>query len=809
MEIIYEDESLWAGQLGNLFVVLSFVAAALACFSFIKASSSEEKSWLKLGRQAFIVHSISVFGMIAVLFTMLVNQMYEYHYVWQHSNSEMPLRFIFSCFWEGQEGSFLLWTFWHVVLSFFLLGRIGRWEAPVLATISSVQVFLSSMLLGVYIFEYKLGSNPFSILLREHPDFAGLPLFRNPNYLENLDGRGLNPLLQNYWMTIHPPTLFLGFASTLIPFAFAIAGLVRKEFTDWMKPALPWAFFGVMVLGTGLLMGGAWAYEALSFGGFWAWDPVENASLVPWLTFVGAAHLMLIHKNKGSSLFGALFLTLISFLLILYSTFLTRSGILGDTSVHAFTDLGMSGQLLIYLLFYVGLSAWLLAVNYKKLPKTKTEESLWSREFWMFIGALTLLIAAFQISFTTSLPVINKVFGTKLASPVDPIDHYNSWQVPFAIVVGLVIGFGQFLRYKKTDAKKLFKDIFYALAGSLVSTFLIGMGLEMTNPFYVALLFASLFAVAGNLNYFIKVLKGKVKFAGASIAHMGFGLILLGALISTAKSTKISVNTSGIDITALGETMDNRENILLMKGDTLPMGNYHITYNGKLKEGKDVKFQVDFLKKTEDNKYSEAFSLQPFVQLNPRMGNVPEPDTKHFLTHDIYTHVTYAILEQKEENLKYEEKEDRQVKPGDTLFFENSIAYFDSITRIDDPSKIEGLENSDLAVQASFTVFDFNTKSYQLNTILALRDSSFTVTIPGKLEAAGLMLAFAKLNPDDGIVSLKVSERAQKKRDFIVMQAIVFPYINLLWMGCILLIIGTFIALYTRIKNTNWKKLNE
>ncbi len=807
MDIVYEGEHLLPGSLGNIFVILSFISAGLACFAYIKASRTSEEHWLKLGRQSFLVHGVSVIGMIATLFYMLINQMYEYHYVWQHSNSEMPLRYIFSCFWEGQEGSFLLWTFWHVILSIFLIKRIGRWEAPVMATVSSVQIFLSSMLLGVYILDYKLGSNPFAVLLREHPDFAALPIFRNPDYLTVLDGRGLNPLLQNYWMTIHPPTLFLGFASTLVPFAFAVAGLVKKEYTAWMRPALPWAFFGVMVLGTGILMGGAWAYEALSFGGFWAWDPVENASLVPWLTFVGAAHLMMIHKNKGSSLFGALFLTLITFLLILYSTFLTRSGILGDSSVHAFTDLGMSGQLLIYLLFYVLLSAYLLIRHHKQLPRNKQEESLWSREFWMFIGALTLLIAAFQISFTTSLPVINKIFGTKLASPTDPIEHYNSWQVPFAVVIGLIIGFGQFLRYKKTDAKKLFKQIFGALLGSLILTFIIGMAIEMKNPFYIALLFASIFAVAGNLNYFITVLKGKIKFAGASVAHIGFGLILLGALISTAKSTKISVNTSGIDISSLGETMDNRENILLMKGDTLPMGNYHITYSGKLEEGNNVKFQVVFLKENSSG-FESAFSLYPFVQLNPRMGNVPEPDTKHFLSHDIYTHVTYAILKQKPHNEQFKEREDREVQLGDTLFFENSIAYFDSLYRLEQPEIIEGLKENDLAVNARFRVFDFNTKEHQLNTILVLRDSTYTITVPGTLEETGLMLGFAKLDPETGTVTLKVSEKPKKKRDFIVMQAIVFPYINLLWLGCVLLIIGTFIALFTRIRSTNWKKLN-
>lgn len=232
-----------------------------------------------------------------------------------------------------------------------------------------VQVFLGSMLLGVYIFGYKLGSNPFT-LLRDNDQFANLPFIKMPDYLSRIaDGRGLNPLLQNYWMVIHPPTLFLGFASTVVPFAFALGGLMRKNITEWIKPALPYAFFSIMTLGAGILMGAAWAYEALSFGGFWAWDPVENASLVPWLVMVGAGHVMLVFNKRGRALLSTYILCILSFLLVLYSTFLTRSGILGETSVHAFTDLGMSGQLIFYMLFFVVLAIVMLAINWKKILK--------------------------------------------------------------------------------------------------------------------------------------------------------------------------------------------------------------------------------------------------------------------------------------------------------------------------------------------------------------------------------------------------------------------------------------------------------
>ena len=348
------------GDLGHLFVILSFISALFAAFSYFIAAKTDDlekkRAWTQNGRSIFFFHSFTVVGIVFCLFWIIYNHYFEYHYAWSHSSLHLPTHYMISCFWEGQEGSFLLWMFWHAVLGLVLLFTAKKWTGPVLGTIAAVQAFLSSMVLGVYIFGYKIGFSPF-ILIREMPENIGLPWTEISDYLTRfpsfMDGTGLNPLLQNYWMTIHPPTLFLGFASTIVPFAFAIGALLRKDYKGWIKPALPWAFFSVSILGTGILMGGAWAYEALSFGGFWAWDPVENSSLVPWLTMVACAHLILVQKNRGGVLPSALFLSIISFLLVLYSTFLTRSGVLGDSSVHAFVDLGLSGQLLIYLLFYL------------------------------------------------------------------------------------------------------------------------------------------------------------------------------------------------------------------------------------------------------------------------------------------------------------------------------------------------------------------------------------------------------------------------------------------------------------------------
>lgn len=804
MDIQYVGERLFPGQAGNVFVILAFVSALFSAIAYFNASKeiSSASSWKKLARLSFRIHSLAVLGIVATLFYMLRYHLFEYEYVWHHSNTEMRMRYILSCFWEGQEGSFLLWSFWHVVIGNILIRTAKDWEAPVMATVAAVQMFLASMLLGVYIFEYKIGSNPFTVLLREHPDFGNIPLFQNPNYLAKLDGRGLNPLLQNYWMTIHPPTLFLGFALTLVPFAYAIAGLWNKKFDEWQKPALPWTFVGIAILGTGILMGGAWAYEALSFGGFWAWDPVENSSLVPWLTLVGSAHVMLIHKHKGQSLFTAFFLTLITFILILYSTFLTRSGILGETSVHAFTDLGMSGQLLLYLFFFMGLAIVLLIVNRKHFQKTNEEEAVWSREFWMFLGALVLLISSFHIMFNTSMPVWNKLFNLKMAPPANAIGFYNSWQIPFAIIISLLIATGQFLKYKDTDIKTVVKKLIIPFIGSILLCAIVAIAMRLDQFFYVLLLWSSVFCVWANAHYWLIVLSGKIKNAGASIAHIGFGLILTGALISTSKKEFISVNNSGKDIETLDKQLTNSKNILLQVGDTLRMGDYFVTYKGKLKQGVNIYFEIEYYKKQPDGKLKYDFTLKPVVQTNPRMGNVAEPDTRHFLHKDIYTHVTYADLEtleeKKQEGNEYGTSKSFTIAVGDTISSSNSLIILEGFNTNVDKKKY-GISDSSLAVEAMLKLMDVDKKTYSARPIYVI-DHNRIEPIEAEVPELGVKINFWKITPETGKIDISLAERRTNKPDFIVMEAIIFPYINILWTGCIVMVIGTFIAILQRAK---------
>src|SRR5687767_12966823 len=234
---------------------------------------------------------------------------------------------------------------------------------------------------------------------------------------------------------------------------------MNKKYGDWTKQALPWALFAAAVLGIGIMMGAKWAYESLTFGGYWAWDPVENASLVPWLILIAAVHTLLIYKHSGHSLRSAHLFFILTFGFILYSTFLTRSGVLGEQSVHAFTDLGMNWQLLTFLLVFVFPALFLFFKRYKEIPAIQKEESASSREFWMFIGSLVFFLSALVIIGQTSLPAFNKIFGTQIAAPEDPEFAYNSIQVYVAVILALLTAVTQYMRYKDTPSSLFWKKI--------------------------------------------------------------------------------------------------------------------------------------------------------------------------------------------------------------------------------------------------------------------------------------------------------------------------------------------------------------
>jgi len=756
-------ENYLGGQIGELFASLAFAGAVIALISFFRADSldgKEKKSWEKLGIGGFSTHILGILGMIGTLFYLIYTHQYQYHYVWSHSSNELPIEYMISCFWEGQEGSFLLWCFWHAVLGGIVMFSGGTWRNMVMAVIASIELILSSMILGIYLspetvekifyvlaiipglyiayrlsqqrnsltlkgnyhiaalfvmvatvvltirdisgfygqwsfantfenfdnaafslfvlviigfgvytinyinraaksqkyplgdilagvtilaigvvammFEpgvWKIGSSPFITLKNALPDAEVFQT--DPNFIPT-NGSGLNPLLQNYWMVIHPPTLFLGFASTAIPFAFVMAGLIKGKYHEWIKAAMPWNTFSIMILGVGIIMGGYWAYETLNFGGYWNWDPVENSSFVPWLCGVASLHSMLIYQRKKSYLKLSMILIVSTFLLVLYSTFLTRSGILGDTSVHTFVDLGLSGQLLVLCFIYF---AWVLIafmLRWNKIPQKPDEGKVWSAEFMLFLGVLIFVFSGLEIMLSTSLPVINKILGTSLAPPANIQLFYYQWNVWFAIGFGIVSGMGQFLWWRIKQKASVANALYYPfltamLAGCAILIFRLFYEMEFAFDstfekivapvadsnflakavayirFYVIsfadelLLFSSLFAVMANGHVLIHLLRKNrkgLKVMGGTVVHIGFGLMLLGMLFSSGYDEVISKNLTPEQLATMPEA-ERVDNVLLAKNQPRQIRNYLVTYTG-VKHAQGPVKDIDILEKWED-----------------------------------------------------------------------------------------------------------------------------------------------------------------------------------------------------------------
>ena len=855
----YIGEHLLPGQIGHFLLVLSLVASLVATFAYFKATVIRQgvdvAYWKKLGRAAFIIEVVSVASIIAILYYINANHLFEYKYAWQHSSRSLEPKYLLASIWEGQEGSFLLWSIGHCVLGLVLIRTSKQWEAPVMTVVSFTQFLLATMVIGIYIFGEKLGSNPF-ILLRESGVLDNAPALHinfdlnepiREDYLSSIkDGNDLNPLLQNYWMVIHPPVLFLGFASTLIPFAYMIAGLWTKKFGEVLRPALPWALFSLATLGVGIMMGAAWAYESLTFGGYWAWDPVENASLVPWLILVAGIHTLIIYKNSGHSLRSTYLFLFLTFIFILYSTFLTRSGILGEASVHAFTDLGMNGQLYLLLYIFTWLPAFLvattanqrtitaasgivmLAASYflgipaiafltilaglgfvifqmqKQIPGVAKEESGNSREFWMFIGSLVFFLSAIVIISKTSLPVINKVFGLEMAAPEDEEMAYNQIQIFVAIIIGLLTAVTQYLKYKNTTVKAFWKKIWIpTVVSAVLATLILAFGnvnYDKHGPGYLGAIWLAIacavYAVVANAAYIWLGLKGSLKLSGGSISHVGFGLVLLGVLISSSKKEILSLNTSGIAIDFGSESNEKTgENLTLVKGMPMKMGKYDVTYIGDSAHPKKQQwyYSIHFKSRIDD----EEFTLRPnaFVNYKGNEGLMANPDSRHYWDHDVFTYI--SALPNPEKNKDTASFKSNPVKVGDSIYYSKGYMILERLaTR--DSMPFKGFQPGDKATVASIKVYSFNKTSYTSEPLL-INQRGNLLALPDTVMSESLILRINKVNDDGTGADIGVKE-SSAILEYVTLKAYKFPFINVLWLGIIITAVGILISMVRRIQ---------
>lgn len=806
----YIGEHLLPGRLGHFFVLLSLVSSLVAAISFFKAAQSkigaEAASWKRMGRIAFMIDAASVFSIFATIYYLIRVHYFEYNFAWSHSSMALDFKYLLSCIWEAQEGSFLLWTMWHAVLGIILIFRAKQWEAPVLTVISFAQFCLATMILGLYFFGSKVGNSPF-MLVRQMEGLIDQPLFNRADYLsfpQMKDGQGLNALLQNYWMVIHPPVLFLGFASTIVPFSFAIAGLWKKQYGQWTRIALPWTLFSACVLGTGIMMGAAWAYESLTFGGYWAWDPVENASLVPWLILIAGLHTQVIYNSTGHSLRATYLFIFLSFIMVLYATYLTRSGKLGDTSVHAFVESGMDFQLLSFIFVFFLPASILYIREYKKIPHISKEENTYSREFWMFIGSLIIFLSAIFIIIATSLPIINSIAGTKWTTGEDAAFAYNRIEIFIAIILGILTAVTQYLKYKDTAKKEFGKKILLptgiALGLSLLISFFGGIHYDKYGTGYLAAihlaLFSAIYSVVANINYIRIGLRGKLKAAGASVAHMGFGILLLGILISSSKKTVLSWNTTGINLPLDPAMKENpMENITLLKNVKTDMGKYWTVYdnNDSLNEaGNIMYFKIDFTRKDGE----KSFSLYPNLIKNTKgqENYSHNPDKYHYWDRDIFVYLNYANAIDKGRDTTSFHPHEIAVK--DTVFYSKGYLILDKIVVNPDNEKYH-FTNKDTALMALVTVISKDSIKYTARPLLYIKDNEAHFVMD-TVFAQNLAIGLGKVTSNNKI-ELLVKESFNMV-PFVSLKAYEFPQINLVWLGIIIMMTGFVMSIIRRRK---------
>jgi cytochrome c-type biogenesis protein CcmF len=471
---------------------------------------------LPLARSLYAAFATCILAASSVLMTLILQHRFDVSYVNAYSSRDLPLHFLFSSFWGGQEGSFLLWCFMGALIGLVVWRSAKELEAPVMV------VYLATFL-GIVAILCK--QSPFKLLPPPAP----------------ADGVGLNPLLQDPWMVIHPPVMFSGFASLSVPFAFAIAALWKKRWDGWVPRALPWALFSFVSLGTAILMGGYWAYKTLGWGGYWGWDPVENTSLVPWLCTAALVHGMFLQKARKRHRKINLLLACVAFVTILYGTFLTRSGILADFSVHSFVDLGITGWLVAILVGFLALSILLLAVRWREIPvETEDEAPALSRSVLFILGIAAFSALSFVILLGTSAPLITRLTGNP--SQVQ-IAFYNRTTAPAAVLIALLAGMVAFVSWKGETASGLLRSSrLWLLVAAVLTGFAFLLGAN--DPASLLILFVAFFAAGMNLAAVIrKTRHGKFAGAGGYLAHVGFGLMLAGIVVSGvyAKSSRVTL----------------------------------------------------------------------------------------------------------------------------------------------------------------------------------------------------------------------------------------------------------------------------
>ncbi len=419
--------------LGTLVLCLVFVSASYAFATSLVAARGRPQM---LASARYATYATCALICVAVFILGYAFQTHDFRirYVARYSDRSMPVWYLVASLWGGQDGSLLWWTFllggWSSACTAWMRGRFLHMQPYILATLMSIVMFFGVLML--------FAANPFSTTVGFVP----------------ADGEGLNPLLQNYWMMIHPPTLYMGFVGWSVPFAIVIAALITGDLgLDWIRAVRKWVLGAWLFLSVGLLLGMLWSYEELGWGGYWAWDPVENASFHPWLVGTAFLHSIMIQERYGMMKVWNVFLLCTTFILTIFGTFLTRSGLIA--SVHSFARSDIGIYFAWYMLFLIVACVVLIVWRLPKLAATHRIQSLVSREFAFLLNNWILLAMVVFVVGATTFPLISEWLANEKVT-VGPA-FYNAWMVPFGIILLALAGVGPLVSWRKATGKNLLR----------------------------------------------------------------------------------------------------------------------------------------------------------------------------------------------------------------------------------------------------------------------------------------------------------------------------------------------------------------
>ena len=732
---------------GAVTLWVALVALVASTYFYTRALRGE-KAALDRARQAYTLSAFAVGLATAALSYLIMTHDFRVHYVYSYSDTSLPPVYLFSTLWAGQEGSFLLWLLSGLLIGLPLIRSSDDDEAHTLIPYNLVQLSLVLILIR---------QSPFRFL-------QGLPPGQMPT-----DGQGLNPLLQNPWMVIHPPIMFVGYAATAVPFALAVAALWRRQYNQWLRRALPWSIVSLVTLGCAIMLGGYWAYVTLGWGGYWGWDPVENASLVPWITSAALVHGLLLQRVGGRFRRLNFSLAILTFVLVVYATFLTRSGVLSDFSVHSFVDLGITGWLVAYLLTFLLIGAAFLAWRWREIPSERGDEPFWTRSVLTVVGIGVLLGAASMVLLGTSAPLLTRM--AEKPSQVGPA-FYNQVTLPIGIVIALLVAFVPHLGWKQ-PGEKLLGRLLTAGVAALAGTAL-AIALGARGALYLSLLTAASFAAGSNLWRLVEALRARSLLrAGGHLAHLGLALMLAGIVISSAFDRAVKLNLpEGQEVRALGRT-------LVFRGvDTTTVPGKQLM----LVEVKDASGAI--------------WTARPRMWTNPKSGQmVANPDLHVLLSHDLYV-------------APIEWRPGRAAAPANTVELGKSEATrvaggelrFDQFVR-------EGTHGGEatfsIGVRLTLVRQDGEQTLVPQLTMGPNGMTSTRVELPG---LAGGWVEVAGINADQGRVRLVLGGVGEVAADpgvppVFIAEITIKPAISLVWIGLVVLLVGGTAALLRRARD--------